>query len=123
LDNGPFGLWVNGLFSVVPGSGYFEEFHEKKEAFFYLLERLLEEGRVVLDVPGDIEYSSTKVRAQDGYTDIWDESVEVMVSYMRKTFPADAQHEYDSVLTDYWYSAACPHIGWVHPETGELVFS
>jgi len=134
LSRGPFGSWINGLFSTVtpPYDPQYPilRFDEQKELFFQLLERLLSEGRVVLIPPLDISrYSdgrrreSIKRRVQDGDDRIWDEDPRIMVEYMRKTFPADAVHEDDLVLNDYWYSTACPQIGWVHPETGELVFS
>jgi len=134
LSRGPFGSWINGLFIAVtpPYDPQYPilSFDEQKELFFRLLERLLREGRVVLIPPLDVSRypdgrrrESIKRRVQDGDDRIWDEDPKIMVEYIRKTIPAEAVHEDDLVLHLYWYSSACPHIGWVHPETGELVFS
>lgn len=122
-EDSPFGLWINGLFSVVTWIAEDLQFQDQKELFFLLLERLLREGKVVLVVPVDIDNRDTKTRIQDGDDRIWDESVEFIIDYMRQTFPKEAKHEHDMVLNDYWYGTACPHIGWVEPGTGKLVFS
>ena len=134
LSRGPFGSWIDGLFSAVtpPYEPQFPvlSFDEQKELFFQLLERLLREGRVILIPPVELNYhldgtpgEDAKMRTQYGDSRIWDEDPKDMVDYIRKTIPTEAVHEDDLVLHLYWYSTACPHIGWIHPETGELVFS
>ena len=143
-NDSPFGIWINGLFSVVaPPTPYLPRtltFPEQKEAFLYLLERLLREGRVVLTPPEVIEDGEPYYwLIADGYSDnrplrpatrvddgglcrfkVWDVPIEQQIAYIRDAFPKDITGPHDANLNDFWYDGRCPAIGWIDPETGVL---
>jgi len=72
-------------------------FEENKEAFFYLLERLLREGKVKFDQPDKPE--------------AWDASPEEILEHFRKHWPTSATDEQDLNLHIYLYRM--PGIGWL----------
>jgi hypothetical protein len=76
------------------------DFQEKKEAFFYLLERLLREGKVTFDHPDKPE--------------LWGETPEVMLSYFKTHWPANVSAEDDIDLTTYFYRM--PGVSWLGPD-------
>jgi hypothetical protein len=119
--DGAFGQWINGLW------GWFPELSldEQKEAFLILLKRLLDEGKIVLFVP-TVMQQSDEINAERSYREwdhIWNISNEQMIAHIRNTWPCNITDEHDSELNLYWYMGVCPEIGWIHPETGELVAS
>lgn len=138
------GGWINSLFSVVtPPTPYLPHeltFAEQKEAFFYLLERLLREGRVLLTPPAMIEdqepcywviadgYSSNKpMRPAERTTEgkencfrVWDVPIEKQIAYIREVFPKSVTGPNDPDLNLFWYDGRCPWIGWIDQKTGVL---
>jgi hypothetical protein len=54
--------------------------------------------------------------------ELWDETSENIIAYIKDIFPKDITNENDTRLTDFWYDT-CPEIGWVDQETGEIVAS
>jgi hypothetical protein len=119
--DGAFGRWIIGLW------GWFPEltFEDQKEAFLILLKRLLDEGKVFLFVPHMMTYNKieTPVRSYREYDGIWDISHEAMIDYIRNNWPNDVTDENDEKLISFWYDGVCPWIGWIDPETGNVVAS
>lgn len=131
-----FGTWIIGLFHWFPEL----RISEQKEAFLYLLERLLREGHVVLTPPEVIEDGEPYYwLVADGYSDnrplrpatrvadggpcrfkVWDVPIEKQIAYIRDAFPKDVSGPHDAHLNDFWYDGRCPAIGWIDPETGVL---
>lgn len=133
---GPFGLWINSLFSVMSLSPPYLprklSFSEQKEAFFLVLERLLREGKIVLLPPWNIEKEApvrkmVQWRYHGDKTDadiwVWDIPIEGQIAYFRQVFPADAEEPNDSDLNLFWYMGDSPLIGWVSPENGKIICS
>ncbi len=48
-----FGLWISGLFSAISGWNSGITFQEQREAFFGLLEQLLNEGKIKFCPPNE----------------------------------------------------------------------
>ena len=122
MDDGVFGYWISALWSWFPELS----FDEQKEAFLLLLSRLLDDGKVVLFVPAklspDLSIPRLEWQGWDGI-DIWGIPHEEQIAHIRTHWPADAAGVEDSIMTDFWYDGICPWIGWVHPETGEIIAS
>lgn len=122
LDEG-FGLWIhNGLWGSYDGL----TFSEQKELFFLTLKKLLDDDLVVLFHPD----SPLNMTQKDMKKWIWDKPNEDVVQYIRDIFPQDVKDENDDKLTNFWYgfapynlSTACPRIGWINQDTGEIVAS
>jgi hypothetical protein len=97
-----FGLWITALFDgiLVPNPGL--TFIEHKEAFFWLVEELLREGRIKFCPPSELW--------RDGY-DIWDADEMTIITYLRSHWPQSARSKNDLVLVDYFY--AMPAILWI----------
>nr|WP_315379867.1 hypothetical protein [uncultured Sphingomonas sp.] len=111
----PFGLWINALYGVVDIPEL--TLAERKEAFLGLVQKLLDNGKIVLFVPNGVEL---KARVQGGADFIWDVSHQEMIAFLRRNWPdGDPQ---DEVLF-FYDPARCPGVGWVDPETGEIVAS
>lgn len=112
-----FGLWINALWPSDLKGG----FEDKKRYFLLLLRRLLDEGMVVLFLPNKGE---PKWRTQNGEDYVWDVPHEEMIGFIDEHFPRGIERDNDLRLTDYWYDPDwCPGLGWVHPETGQIVAS
>jgi hypothetical protein len=138
------GGWISALFSIVaPPTPYLPRelsFPEQREAFFYLLERLLREGKVLLTPPALLEdHEPYYWVIADGYSDdkpmrpvervpdggpcrfrVWDVPIEKQIAYIRETFPTSVTDDRDFELTAYWFDGRCPWIGWIDSETGVL---
>lgn len=95
-----FGLWTNALFSNILGYNPEISFEEQTEAFFMLLEDLLNSGQVKFCTPNHLW--------QPG-NDIWDAEAEDIISYLKSEWPSNAHSESD--LNDYFYKI--PAIVWV----------
>ncbi len=92
-----FAHWITCLWGKYDDSF---TFHENKEAFFYLLERLLREGKVTFDHPDKPQ--------------LWGETPEVILGYFKKHWPADVTAEDDIDLTVYFYRM--PGVSWLGPD-------
>ena len=102
-----FGLWISGLFSAVCGWNQGASFLEKKKFFFELIERLLQEGKVMFIAPGADCYVSPanptpKLTVRDPEAR-WSAPVSEIVNYVRSRWPADVSNEMDVELTYYFY--------------------
>jgi hypothetical protein len=65
-----FGLWITGLFSTISGNSPGITFHSHRDAFFRIVEQLLQTGRIKFIAPGadcyissDAENSRSMVKA------------------------------------------------------------
>jgi hypothetical protein len=78
----------------------------KVEAFFYLVERLLDEGKVKFADPHG-----------DGST-LWDAAPDVVVEHLRSGWPKDADTEGSPLIVSYFYDDwnRCPPIFWLGPD-------
>jgi hypothetical protein len=119
-----FGLWITGLFSAISGRNPSLTFEEHKEAFFWLLERLLCSGKLKFIAPGadcyvspDNPHPRFTINDKEAH---WHESAEAIVAQLRSQWPEQAHDENDLDLLTYFYSI--PGIVWVG-EGGELVAS
>lgn len=119
-----FGLWITGLFSAISSWNPTLSFEEHKEAFFWLIDRLLRAGKVKFVAPGADCYTSPenpqpRLTIEDNEAQ-WHEVPEVIVARLRAEWPEHARDENDLDLTTYFYSI--PGIIWVG-EDGRLVVS
>jgi hypothetical protein len=94
---GCFAAWITCLWGKYDDSFTFEE---NKDAFFYLLERLLREGKVKFDHPDKPV--------------LWEETPEVILSYFKTHWPTNVATEDDVDLTIYFYRM--PGIAWLGPD-------
>ncbi len=116
-ENGPFGLWINSLWP----SHLAEPLSFKKATFLTLLQRLIEDGHVVLFVPNGVP---RQVRSQAGFDAIWAVPPAEMIRFIEDHWPTQVTDDNDPELNTFWYDPArCPGLGWVDPETGEIVAS
>lgn len=92
-----FAHWITSLWGKYDEAFTFEE---NKDAFFYLLERLLREGRVTFDHPEKPV--------------LWGETSEVMLNYFKDNWPHGVTTEDDIQLTIYFYRM--PPIAWRGPD-------
>uniref|UniRef100_UPI001FC8041E hypothetical protein n=1 Tax=Burkholderia gladioli TaxID=28095 RepID=UPI001FC8041E len=99
-----FGLWISGLFSAISGWNSGITFQEQREAFFGLLEQLLNEGKIKFCPPNEFWC--------EGY-DVWDADADTILEYLRSRWPIGASSEKDVSLTNYFYDM--PAILWVAP--------
>jgi hypothetical protein len=110
-----FGLWITGLFSAISSWNPTLTFEEHKDAFFWLLERLLRRGEVKFIAPGADCYVSLKnphprLTIQDEEAH-WQETPEAIIAQLRDWWPESARREDDLELTTYFYRI--PGIIWV----------
>ena len=117
-----FGTWIHGIFF---SDTRINNFKEQCEVFFWLLEKLLEEGKAIVFPAQEFWDNEQKAfivptRSMNEYKHIWDISPREVTQYMRSTWPNEVTHEDD--LTDYWFGNYCPRLGWVK-EDGTIVAS
>lgn len=105
------GLWMSGLFSAISGWNPHFTFEDQKSAFFYLIEKLLNEGKIKFYVPKEL---------WNGGNEIWEVEPEIIVSYLRRKWPNRVSSENDIALTNYFYDM--PAIIWVD-EDGSFLAS
>ena len=81
-------------------------FPEKMEAFFFLVERLLREGKVRFQHP---------TKDEPFY---WDVPPEVIVEHLKMGWPKEACSEGDEAIVDFFYTdlTRCPPIFWLGPD-------
>lgn len=119
-----FGQWVSGLFGAVCGWNPSVKFTEQKELFFSLLEKLLDDGRVMFIAPGADCYISSdnpkpKLTIEDPDAH-WKAPVAEIMRFVRDGWPSGANDMNDLELTYYFYEL--PGLIWVR-EDGKLVAS
>lgn len=122
--DGAFGQWLSGLWGWTPTL----PIQQQREIFFALLERLLREGKVVLSPPEEfwreeLGAYEAPMRPAENFIGIWDVPIEEQIFYIREHFPKDVTDVNDKEIVFYFHGNYCPRIGWVHPETGEIVAS
>ncbi len=120
-----FGTWIDKLFGGAEYWNNSNTFYKQKESFFYLLKKLLDDGKVVFFPPE----KNSKIRLYKYISDgeeyeeeLWDETPENIILYIKDIFPKNVTDENDLKLNDFWYSA-CPEIGWIDQDTREIVAS
>ncbi|WP_247313718.1 hypothetical protein [Ralstonia pseudosolanacearum] len=119
-----FGLWITGLFSAISSWNPTLSFQEHKGAFFWLIEQLLQTGKIRFIAPGADCYTSPenphpRLTIQDEEAQ-WHETPAAIVAYLRAQWPEHACDVNDLDLLTYFYSI--PGIIWVG-EDGVLVAS
>lgn len=97
-----FGLWISGLLSAIGGFNPAFTFPEQKAAFFWVLEKLQNEGKIQFCPPNEFWTLGN---------DIWDAEATTIVQYFHSHWPSNAQAEDDRVLVDYFYNM--PAVMWV----------
>ncbi|ACC76327.1 hypothetical protein VOI32_35925 [Paraburkholderia caribensis] len=102
-----FGLWITALFDAILVPNPTLPFEEHKEAFFWLIEKLLREGQIRFCPPNELWREGC---------DVWDVDASTIVSYLREHWPASAKSKNDLVLSDYFY--ALPAILWIGDDGG-----
>ena len=107
LKGGCFGGWITAFWQDIVYALPNFSFPEHKEAFFWLLEKLLREGKVAFSPPSDPLCKKGRR---------WDAPVEEIIEYLRKSWPETAKDENDSDLNLYFYTI--PSIAWLG-EDGE----
>jgi hypothetical protein len=137
--------WVEGSFGLFVGNIFpnFEElsFAEQKQAFFYLLKKLLDDKKIVIFPPQEFlphkdecthwrtpikVYAEPDIGYGKSYTIIWNENTDKKIAYIKKLFPKEAKHENDTILHEFWYGynryekTPCPNIGWIDPDNGYI---
>lgn len=119
-----FGLWITGLFGAISAWNPALSFEEHKDAFFWLIEKLLLAGKIKFIAPGADCYTSPKnphpqFTIEDAEAQ-WHETPREIVAYLLARWPEHAHNENDLDLVTYFYSI--PGIIWVG-EDGTLVAS
>ncbi|WP_321788080.1 MULTISPECIES: hypothetical protein [Paraburkholderia] len=103
------GLWITALFDgiLVPNPAL--TFSEHKEAFFWLVEKLLQDGKIKFCPPNELW--------REGY-DIWNVDISTIMTYLRSHWPQSVNSKNDIALADYFY--AIPSIIWID-DNGEIL--
>lgn len=99
---GAFGLWIKALYSGIKIDNPELTFSERKEAFFWLLKRLLDEEKVRMCRPDD---------PLGNIYPYWDADSATIIAYLRSQWPSNATSEHDPALILYFYEI--PAILWV----------
>jgi hypothetical protein len=118
-QNGPsFGLWSIVLFDnltfIRPNLLYFEQV----EILFWLIKKLLDEGRIEFFVPQHlgkrIKSGELDITEYSQYLDwyIWRIPSEEQVKYFRCLWPKEGKHEHDLIVNNYFYDHL-PAMIWV----------
>jgi hypothetical protein len=110
-----FGLWISALFSAIGFWNPDFTFQQRKEAFFYIVESLLESGRIKFIRPGADCYVSPanphpELTIEDKMAH-WDLGVKEIVCYLRCGWPESAVSDEDIDLTLYFYEL--PGVIWI----------
>jgi hypothetical protein len=119
-----FGLWITGLFSAISTWNPALSFDEHKEAFFWLIEKLLLAGKIKFVAPGADCYTSPenphpRFTIDDAEAQ-WHEAPGKIIAHLRSLWPEQARDQSDLDLVTYFYSI--PGIIWVGSD-GTLVAS
>ena len=98
-----FAHWITCLWGKYDDGFTFEE---NKEAFFYLLERLLRDGKIKFENP----YGDDPI--------FWEVGPEEIISHLQKGWPIDATQEGDEKIVEFFYCdlRRCPPIYWLGPD-------
>lgn len=106
-----FGLWSNSLWSRYNG---LEKFSDLKDAFFYLVDRLLTEGAIRFVRPNeDVLFTAGKPPPKKRVSDVethWLVPNEEILDYLRKRWPKDAVDFDDRDLSLFFFEI--PPIVW-----------
>lgn len=106
-----FGLWSNCLWRQYDD---LDQFEELKEAFFYLLFRLLEEGEIRLIKPDeDVLYVADQSPPEKSIHDVethWIASSDELISYLHRKWRSSARDFDDADLNIFFYEI--PPIVW-----------
>jgi hypothetical protein len=97
-----FGLWISGLFSAIEGNNPGLTFADQKDAFFGILKRWLDEGKVKFCKPSDPLGA------------VWQGSTDEILMFLQERWPQHAKDEHDIDLNNYFYDL--PALLWVGPD-------
>ena len=114
-NDGAFGRWIVGLWGWFPNLTY----QDQKEAFFYLIKRLLDEGLVYFEEPADADFGEKVVYN----VNVWAAPHDEIIQYFRDHWPADVVDARDEKLNGFWYDIYCPRILWFDKEENVLIGS
>lgn len=110
-----FGLWISALFGAIGSWNPDFTFGQRKEAFFYMIECLLISGKIKFIKPGADCYVSPnnphpRLSIYDEVAH-WELGEKEVVSYLKATWPENAESENDGGLTIYFYTI--PGVIWI----------
>ncbi|WP_299728234.1 hypothetical protein [uncultured Tateyamaria sp.] len=118
-----FGLWSNSLWGL-PVS--LDKFSDLKEAYFYLIERLLDDGIVRFVHPDEVEnimFVASRpppIKTIQDTSTHWRADTNYILSFLKSHWPQRATHKDDLELNTYFYEI--PPIIW-HRHGGEWIGS
>ena len=106
-----FGLWITGLFYWWPDL----TLEDQKRAFFLLLRKLLEEGRIKFikpdaDIYFNAEHNPNPKLTINEVESHWEADTDEILSYLNEKWPHTAKDEHDVELNAYFYEI--PAIIW-----------
>ncbi len=106
-----FGLWSNSLWQRYDG---ISSFSELKDAFFYLISRLLDEGKIRFIKPNEnvlfVADGSLPSKTICDESTHWTGPIKKIISYLRRLWPSSAQDFDDEELSVFFYEI--PPIIW-----------
>lgn len=119
-----FGLWITSLFYAIKSWNPALSFEEHKEAFFWMVQTLLEEARIKFIAPGADcyilpQHPHPRLTIQDSEAH-WRDSAASIICFLRERWPSNARDENDIDLNIYFYSI--PAVIWIGDD-GTLVAS
>jgi hypothetical protein len=117
-----FGLWISSLFSAISGWNPGISFYDQKEAFFWLIELLLKNGKIKFIAPGaDCYVSPNNPKPRFNIYDRgaqWQATPTEIINYLRERWPPNALEENDLDLLIFFYEM--PGVIWIN-DAGDLV--
>lgn len=110
-----FGLWVSAIFSEIGSWNTEFTFKQRKDAFFYMIEYLLVNGKIKFIKPmadcyisPDNPHPTLSIYDEAAH---WDLGVNEILSYLRNGWPESAESESDVELIVYFYEI--PGVIWI----------
>ncbi|KJZ33237.1 MULTISPECIES: hypothetical protein [Pseudomonas] len=115
IERDSFGLWLSALFSAIGSWNPGLTFDQQKDAFFYMIEYLLVNGKIKFIKPGADCYISPdnphpKFSIDDKRSH-WDLDAKQIVSCLKESWPEGVVSECDGELTIYFYEI--PGVIWI----------
>ncbi|WP_077965857.1 hypothetical protein [Ensifer adhaerens] len=98
--------WINALFNSIVDAYPGLNFNQQRRAFFVILKRLLEDGRIKFLAPGADVYINPENRTprwsvNDAEAQ-WDASIEEIIEYLEEKWPREATDKDDLALVTYF---------------------
>ncbi|POP71960.1 hypothetical protein [Pseudomonas syringae] len=110
-----FGLWISALFSSISSWNPDLSFTQQKDAFFTIVEHLLNHGKIKFIAPDADCYVSPdnphpKLTINDSEAH-WNLEAEQIIDYLKSKWPDEVTSANDEELTYYFYEI--PGVIWV----------